>query len=66
MVVSDARDTIRGEGATEQSVKFPLRRVKLAIHRITEVAIPYHLDILAKQQTIIEKFQKNEAMGKTQ
>lgn len=58
MVDSDARDTTRGGSAAEQGVRFPLRRVKLAIHRITEVAIPHHLDILSKQRTIIEKFQK--------
>lgn len=66
MVDSDARDTTRGGNATEQGVKFPLRRVKLAIHRITEVAIPHHLDILSKQRTIIEKvshFSKNFAIG---
>lgn len=64
MVDSDARDTTRGGNATEQGVKFPLRRVKLAIHRITEVAIPHHLDILSKQRTIIEKYQKSKQWGK--
>lgn len=58
MVDSDARDTARGGSATGQGVKFPLRRVKLAIHRITEVAIPHHLDVLSKQRTFIEKCQK--------
>ncbi|KAL1434267.1 hypothetical protein MTO96_011904 [Rhipicephalus appendiculatus] len=48
-----------GDGyATEPCVKFPLRRVKLAVHRITKVAIPHHLDILSKQRSIIEKCQK--------
>lgn len=48
-----------GDGyATKPCVKFPLRRVKLAVHRITKVAIPHHLDILSKQRSIIEKCQK--------
>ncbi|EEC13786.1 syntaxin, putative, partial [Ixodes scapularis] len=38
--------------------KFSLRRVEVAVHRIVEVAIPYHLDILAKHRDNIEKFQK--------
>ncbi|CAN7941826.1 unnamed protein product [Ixodes hexagonus] len=38
--------------------KFSLRRVEVAVHRIVEVAIPYHLDILSKHRDNIEKFQK--------
>lgn len=58
MVDSHARGGSGDGYATEPCVKFPLRRVKLAVHRITKVAIPHHLDILSKQRSIIEKCQK--------
>lgn len=58
MTDSDLRDSSHGGSAAEPCVKFPLRRIKFAVHRITKVAIPHHLDILSKQQSIIEKFQK--------
>ncbi|XP_077502935.1 syntaxin 17 isoform X2 [Amblyomma americanum] len=58
MVDSDLRDSAHREIAAEPSVKFPLRRVKLVVHRITKVAIPHHLDILSKQRSIIGKCQK--------
>uniref|UniRef100_G3MLL7 t-SNARE coiled-coil homology domain-containing protein n=1 Tax=Amblyomma maculatum TaxID=34609 RepID=G3MLL7_AMBMU len=58
MVDSDLRNGSHGGSAAEPCVKFPLRRVKLAVHRITKVAIPHHLDILSKQRSIIEKCQK--------
>lgn len=58
MVDSHSRDGSCDGSVTEPCVKFPLRRVKLAVHRITKVAIPHHLDILSKQRNIIEKCQK--------
>ncbi|XP_037580010.1 syntaxin-17 [Dermacentor silvarum] len=58
MVDSNPRDGSCDGSTTEPCVKFPLRRVKLAVHRITKVAIPHHLDILSKQRSIIEKCQK--------
>ncbi|CAN8000455.1 unnamed protein product, partial [Ixodes pacificus] len=50
------RTDSKGEPKTRG--KFSLRRVEVAVHRIVEVAIPYHLDILAKHRDNIEKFQK--------
>ncbi|CAN8024252.1 unnamed protein product [Ixodes persulcatus] len=50
------RTESKGEPKTRG--KFSLRRVEVAVHRIVEVAIPYHLDILAKHRDNIEKFQK--------
>lgn len=58
MVDSDLRHSSQGGSGTEPCVKFPLRRVKFAVHRITTVAIPHHLDILSKQRRTIQKFQK--------
>ncbi|XP_050049253.1 syntaxin-17 isoform X1 [Dermacentor andersoni] len=58
MVDSNSRDGSCDGSTTGPCVKFPLRRVKLAVHRITKVAIPYHLDILSKQRSVIEKCQK--------
>lgn len=48
----------RIESEPKSRNKFSLRRVEVAVHRIVEVAIPYHLDILSKHRDNIEKFQK--------